>query len=115
MQQPGLDLETLEFTLESINEFARRELPDSLVIELDDRDEFPEELVREMCGEELGVQLLFIPEEYGGMGGSAFDVYRVCEAMARIDLGVATARAGHLPRQRPDHGRRHARSRRSTG
>jgi acyl-CoA dehydrogenase len=87
----GLDGETLDFTLESISEFARRELPDSLLIELDERDEFPEELVRRMCGEELGVQLLFIPEQFGGMGGGAFDVYRVCERMAMIDLGVATS------------------------
>ncbi len=48
-------------------------------------------MVRAMCGDELGVQLLFIPEEYGGMGGGTFDVYRVCEEMARIDLGVATS------------------------
>jgi alkylation response protein AidB-like acyl-CoA dehydrogenase len=87
----GLDQETLEFTLESIDEFARRELPDSLLIELDERDEFPEELVRKMCGEELGVQLLFVPEEYGGMGGNAMDVYRVCERMAAVDLGIATS------------------------
>jgi alkylation response protein AidB-like acyl-CoA dehydrogenase len=87
----GLDGETLDFTLESISEFARRELPDSLLIELDERDEFPEELVRRMCGEELGVQLLFIPEEFSGMGGGASDVYRVCERMATIDLGVATS------------------------
>ncbi len=65
----GLDLETLEFTLESIGEFARRELPDSLLIELDDRDEFPAELVRKMSSDELGIQLLFIADEYGGMGG----------------------------------------------
>jgi acyl-CoA dehydrogenase len=58
----GLDGETLDFTLESISEFARRESPDSLLVELDERDAFPE-LVRRMCGEELGVQLLFIPEE----------------------------------------------------
>ena len=44
-----------------------------------------------MCGEELGIQLLFVPEEYGGMGGGAFDVYRVCERMAAIDLGIATS------------------------
>jgi alkylation response protein AidB-like acyl-CoA dehydrogenase len=87
----GVDLETLQFTLESISEFARRELPDSLVIALDERDEFPEELVRRMCGEELGVQLLFVPEQYGGMGGNAYDVYRVCERMAEIDLGIATS------------------------
>ena len=45
-----------------------------------------------MCSpDRLGIQLLFIPEEFGGMGGNAFDVYCVCEEMARIDLGVATA------------------------
>jgi Acyl-CoA dehydrogenase, N-terminal domain/Polyketide synthase dehydratase len=78
----GVDFETLEFTLESIGEFARRSLPDSTLVELDERDEFPEELIRKMCGEELGVQLLFVPEAYGGMGGAAMDVYRVCERMA---------------------------------
>src|SRR4051794_11051677 len=87
----GLDLEALEFTLESISEFAHRELPDSLLVTLDERDEFPEELVRRMCGDELGIQLLFVGEEYGGMGGDATDVYRVCERMARIDLGIATS------------------------
>jgi alkylation response protein AidB-like acyl-CoA dehydrogenase len=87
----GLDTETLDFTLESIAEFARRELPESRLIDLDERDEFPEQLVRRMCGEELGIQLLFIPEEFGGMGGAAVDVYRVCEKMAAIDLGVATS------------------------
>jgi acyl-CoA dehydrogenase len=87
----GVDLETLEFTLESIGEFARRSLPDSTLVELDERDEFPEELVRKMCGEELGVQLLFVPEAYGGMGGAAMDVYRVCERMAAIDVGIATS------------------------
>ncbi|MBI5103402.1 MAG: acyl-CoA dehydrogenase family protein [Solirubrobacterales bacterium] len=87
----GLDTETLDFTLESIDEFARRELPDARLVELDERDEFPEELVRRMCGEELGVQLLFVPEEHGGMGGDALDVYRVCERMAAIDLGIATS------------------------
>ncbi|HVP01043.1 MAG TPA: acyl-CoA dehydrogenase family protein [Solirubrobacteraceae bacterium] len=87
----GIDVETLEFTLESIDEFARRELPDELLIALDERDEFPEQLVRRMCGEDLGVQLLFVPVEYGGMGAGAFDVYRVCERMGRIDLGIATA------------------------
>jgi alkylation response protein AidB-like acyl-CoA dehydrogenase len=87
----GLDTETLDFTLESISEFARRELPDRVLIELDERDEFPEALVRRMCGEDLGVQLLFIPEEYGGMGGAAIDVYRVCEQMASVDLGIATS------------------------
>jgi alkylation response protein AidB-like acyl-CoA dehydrogenase len=87
-----LNAETLNVALKSIDEFAARELPDSLLIDLDERDEFPEELVRRMSsGAELGIQLLFVPYEYGGMGGGAFDVYRVCERMAAIDLGLATS------------------------
>ena len=31
------------------------------------------------------------PRSIGGFGGGAFDVYCVCEEMARIDLGIATA------------------------
>lgn len=44
-----------------------------------------------MCGEELGVQLVFVADEHGGMGGGATDVYRVCERVAAIDLGIATS------------------------
>ena len=87
----GLDPDMLQMTLDAIGDFAERELPEKLLIELDERDEFPADVVRRMCSDDLGVQLLFIPEEYGGMGGSAVDVYRVCECMARIDLGVATS------------------------
>ena len=87
----GLDTETLEMTLAAISDFAGRELTDERIIELDEADEYPADLIRRMCSDELGIQLLFIAEEHGGMGGSAYDVYRVCERMARIDLGVATS------------------------
>ena len=89
MKNHGLDKETLDLTLGAIKEFAAGRLADEKLIELDEKDEFPVEIVREMCTG-LGIQLLFIPEEFGGMGGGAFDVYRVCEQMARIDLGIAT-------------------------
>ena len=83
---------TLKLSLKSLREFARKKLPDEELIALDERDECPLEIVRHMCSpDKLGIQLLFIPEEYGGFGGGAFDVYCVCEEMARIDLGVATA------------------------
>jgi alkylation response protein AidB-like acyl-CoA dehydrogenase len=84
--------ETLELVLKSLREFAKEYLPDHELIALDARDECPIGIVRQMCSPDgLGIQLLFIPEEFGGMGGGAFDVYRICEEMARIDLGVATA------------------------
>src|SRR5450755_2335031 len=83
---------TLKLSLKSLREFAKKRLPDETLIELDARDECPLEIVRHMCSpDKLGIQLLFIPEEFGGFGGGAFDVYCVCEEMARIDLGIATA------------------------
>jgi acyl-CoA dehydrogenase len=83
---------TLKLSLKSLKEFAKKRLPDETLIELDERDECPLDVVRDMCSpDKLGIQLLFIPEEFGGMGGGTFDVYCICEEMARIDLGVATA------------------------
>ncbi len=87
----GLDLTTLNLMLTSLRDFTDVALPLKRQLELDHEDVCPEDTVRAMCGDELGVQLVFIPEEYGGMGGGAFDSYRVCERLARIDIGVATA------------------------
>jgi alkylation response protein AidB-like acyl-CoA dehydrogenase len=83
---------TLKLSVKSLKEFAKKRLPDEVLIELDERDECPIDIVRDMCSpDKLGIQLLFIPEEFGGMGGGTFDVYCICEEMARIDLGVATS------------------------
>jgi alkylation response protein AidB-like acyl-CoA dehydrogenase len=83
---------TLKLSLKSLKEFAKKRLPDETLIELDERDECPLDVVHDMCSpDKLGIQLLFIPEEFGGMGGGTFDVYCICEEMARIDLGVATS------------------------
>jgi alkylation response protein AidB-like acyl-CoA dehydrogenase len=58
---------------------------------LDAEDRFPEELVRQLMGTEVGLQLLFVPEEQGGLGAGARDVCRVSEDLAALDLGVATS------------------------
>jgi alkylation response protein AidB-like acyl-CoA dehydrogenase len=86
----GLSRADLEMVLQSFQEFAERRLAPALLLDLDARNECPEATIREMCGPGLEIQLVFLPEEYGGMGGSAYDVYRTCEALARVDLGVAT-------------------------
>ena len=83
---------TLKLSLKSLKDFAKKRLPDEVLLDLDEKDECPLDIVHDMCSpDQLGIQLLFIPEEFGGMGGGAFDVYCICEEMARIDLGVATA------------------------
>jgi alkylation response protein AidB-like acyl-CoA dehydrogenase len=89
--QSGLDVETLTMMLETIRDYVGDAIPDERLLQLDHDDECPVDLVRGMCSDQLGIQLLFIPEEYGGMGGSTMDVYRVCEQMASLDVGVATS------------------------
>jgi alkylation response protein AidB-like acyl-CoA dehydrogenase len=87
----GLDRDSLEMMLAALDDFAAEALPDERRLDLDHQDVCPEDTVRAMCGENLGVHLVFLPEEYGGFGGGAFDSYRVCERLARIDIGVATS------------------------
>ena len=70
----SLDAESLRLVLDSFDDFSKGSLSDETLLELDEKDIFPEELVRAIGSEELGVQLVFIPEEFGGMGGGAFDV-----------------------------------------
>ncbi|MGC4001244.1 MAG: acyl-CoA dehydrogenase family protein [Anaeromyxobacter sp.] len=72
-----------------MREYAERELSPERLLELDRTNEFPEQVHRDLYGN-LGLHLLFIPEEFGGMGGGAQDIYRVSELLARIDLGIAT-------------------------
>jgi alkylation response protein AidB-like acyl-CoA dehydrogenase len=90
MGNTGLELDVLNATLDSIREFVARRLGEPALLEFDAADEMPLDVVRAMCGGELGLQLLFVPPEFGGIGAGAMDVYRVCVEMARTDLGIAT-------------------------
>lgn len=88
----GLDTETLGMMLDALDEYVGHALSEQRQLELDHEDVCPEDLVRAMSDpEQLGVQLVFVPEAYGGMDGGAFDSYRICEVMARHDIGLATA------------------------
>lgn len=87
----GLDDETLGLVLQTLKTVCDRRLDKSTRLGLDETDRFPIELVNEMLGPELGLHLLFLPEDVGGLGGGGRDLFRVSEEMARVDLGVATA------------------------
>lgn len=84
-----IDADTLRLTLEALRQFAASHFPDHRLLELDSMDEAPVAELRAMHSQELGIHLLFLPVEYGGMGGGAFDVYRVCAQLAGTDLGIA--------------------------
>ena len=87
----GLDKETREMILDTLKKYAERKLTNEYLLELDHKDEFPHEVLQELYDPmQLGLHLLFIPEAYDGLGGGAYDIYRVSELMASIDLGVAT-------------------------
>jgi len=87
----GFDADTLNMVLSTLNKYARKELSDDYLLELDHNDEFPMKVLRELYDPmQFGLHLVFIPEEYDGLGGGAYDIYRVSEAMAAIDLGIAT-------------------------
>lgn len=87
----GLDAETRELVLSSLKEFGRRLLPDELQLRLDEQELFPEDLVRQLFGPDMGLHLLFLPEDVGGLGAGATDICTVSEALAGLDLGVATS------------------------
>jgi alkylation response protein AidB-like acyl-CoA dehydrogenase len=87
----GLDDESREMVVDTIRQLRKRLLTRERILEWDRAEMFPEEVIREMLGPDVGLQLLFIPEAYGGMDGGARDCCAVTLEMSKICLGVATA------------------------
>ena len=55
--------------------------------ELDEKEEFPWELIREMANSDL--MRIFIPEKYEGLGGGCLDLCLVIEELSRVCGGIA--------------------------
>jgi len=91
MAQAGLDNETRTMILDTIGSLKNELLTREKILDLDDKSEFPIEIVRELLSERVGLQMVFIPEEFGGLGGGAVDTYHVSVELAKICLGVSTA------------------------
>ncbi len=87
----GLDDESRQMVLDIAGKLRKKLLTPSAVREFDQKEIFPETIIRSMLGPDIGFQLLFIPEEYGGMGGGARDCCALTRQMAGVCLGVATA------------------------
>jgi alkylation response protein AidB-like acyl-CoA dehydrogenase len=92
MGMVGLDAETRKMVLETIREYGKKKLSHSHLIELDKENKFPTEIMKELYDpEQIAVNLLMIPEKYGGLGGNSYDIYRACELISRFDLGICTS------------------------
>lgn len=87
----GLDAESREMVIETVRQLRKRLLTREKILEFDKKEIFPEEVIREILGPDIGLQLLFIPEEYGGMGGGARDCCTVIRETSKICLGISTA------------------------
>lgn len=90
-QLQGLDRESRQMVLDTIAQLRKRLLTKEKILEFDRKEIFPEETIREMLGLEIGLQLLMLPEAYGGMGGGARDCCAITREMAKICLGITTA------------------------
>lgn len=91
MDLKRLDAEDLNLVVGTLKEFTDREAPLDRRLKWDESDTCPADVVRAMLSPEVGLHLVFLPAEYGGMGGGAYDVYRLSTEFAKIDLGLATA------------------------
>ena len=80
----GLDPELREMVLETVDRLRKRLLTREKILEYDKKEIFQEETIRHMLSPEIGLQLLGIPEVYGGMGGGARDICILTREMAKI-------------------------------
>ena len=86
-----LDPGDLDLIVDTLKEFTGRNTPLGQRMQWDESDTCPADIVRAMLGPEVGLHLPFLPAEYGGMGGGAYDIYRLSCEFAQIDLGLATS------------------------
>lgn len=86
-----LDAVDLDLIVDTLKDFINRNATLAQRLHWDETDTCPADIVRAMLGPEVGLHLPFLPTEYGGMGGGAYDIYRLSCEFAQIDLGLATS------------------------
>ncbi|MEJ2725505.1 MAG: acyl-CoA dehydrogenase family protein [Deltaproteobacteria bacterium] len=89
--QSKMDPEIFSMVMETLKKLERERLTLEAKLEMDRTGEFPMELIRFMLGPEIALHLIFIPEEYGGLGAGAIEIAAISEKMAKMDLAVATS------------------------
>ncbi len=78
----------------TVKQMARTIAEDKMLplrAELDEKEEFPKSVIQELADTDL--LGLYIPEEYGGLGGGCFELCLVTEELGRICAGLAVSYA----------------------
>ena len=70
-QATGLAPDMMDMVVETLHEVLQRHLSDERMLELDAKEEFPSDVVKELLSPDVGMHLLFLPEEVGGLGGGS--------------------------------------------
>jgi alkylation response protein AidB-like acyl-CoA dehydrogenase len=86
-----MDREMFSMVLDTLKKIEKDRLALDTRLEMDMEGDFPEELIRFMLGPDIGLHLIFIPEEYGGLGASAVQIAQISEEMAKMDMAIATS------------------------
>ena len=90
-QQGKMDPEILNMILDTLSKLERDRLSLETKLEMDRTGEFPMDLIRFMLSPDVALHLIFIPEEFGGLGAGATEIAIISERMAKMDLAVATS------------------------
>ena len=90
-RQVKMDPEILNMILDTISKLERDRLSLETKLEMDRTGEFPMDLIRFMLSPDVALHLIFIPEEFGGLGAGATEIAIISERMAKMDLAVATS------------------------
>lgn len=77
---------------DTVARFAREKIA-PIAADLDERQEFPEETVKELA--EMGILGIGFPEEDGGMGGDALSYILAVEELSRVDGSHGIILAAH--------------------
>jgi len=89
-----MDNEMYSIVLDTLKRIERERLSPETRLEMDEKGDFPEELIRFMLGPDVGLHLIFMPAEYGGLGASAVQIAKISEEIAKIDMAIATSFLG---------------------
>jgi alkylation response protein AidB-like acyl-CoA dehydrogenase len=78
---------------DTIKRFVETEISHELVVEIDEKDMFPYQLLKKLC--DLGFMGMNVPEEYGGQGGNVIDQMIFYEEISKR-LPVLAWAAGNI-------------------